>query len=81
MAQNGELVVESRLNKSPISVKKNCFDCKRRLASCSKQQMADLPSNRVTPSEPPFTNVGLDYFGPLNVEEVQSKDMDVYLHA
>ncbi len=27
--------------------------------------MADLPSDRVMPDYPPFTRVGVDYFGPF----------------
>ena len=29
--------------------------------------MADLPLDRVTPDLPPFTHVGIDYFGPIEV--------------
>ena len=29
--------------------------------------MASLPRARLTPNLPPFTHVGVDYFGPLNV--------------
>lgn len=37
------------------------------LSACKRypQQMADWPLDRVTPVEPPFTYVGVDYFGPL----------------
>ncbi|XP_047474085.1 uncharacterized protein LOC125028654 [Penaeus chinensis] len=31
-------------------------------------KMADLPKERVTPEEPPFTKVGMDYFGPFEVK-------------
>jgi hypothetical protein len=30
--------------------------------------MAPLPEARVTPGEPPFSSVGIDYFGPLKVK-------------
>ena len=35
--------------------------------------MADLPSDRVTPHEVPFTNVGVDYFGPIEVKRARSQ--------
>ena len=46
----------------------SCFDCKRRLQSPDSQKMSDLPYERVTPGEPPFTFVGVDYFGPFYVK-------------
>ena len=45
----------------------SCFDCRRRQAAVGQQKMANLPDNRVTPSKPPFSYVGVDCFGPLNV--------------
>ena len=30
--------------------------------------MVHLPQDRVTPSKPPFSFVGVDYFGPINVQ-------------
>ena len=38
----------------------DCFDCKRRQAPLGKQKMADLPTDRVIPTKPPFTFVGID---------------------
>lgn len=34
--------------------------------------MADLPEERVVPDLPPFTNVAVDYFGPINVRRGRS---------
>lgn len=31
--------------------------------------MADLPSERLAMDLPPFSNVGLDYFGPVEVHK------------
>lgn len=30
--------------------------------------MADMPRERIFPELPPFTNVGVDYFGPIEVK-------------
>ena len=45
-----------------------CLRCRYRAARPAEQQMADLPRERVTPGGPPFTHVGVDYFGPLLVK-------------
>jgi hypothetical protein len=39
-----------------------CLKCKKLRGKLYHQKMADLPSERITPS-PPFTYVGLDVFG------------------
>lgn len=49
-----------------------CFQCKKRNAPLCQQLMAELPTERVTPEKPPFTNVGVDYFGPLYVKQGRS---------
>ena len=54
------------------SVLRGCFDCKRRQAPLGEQQMADLPTDRVTPEKPPFTFVGVDCFGPFVVRRGRS---------
>ncbi|XP_068738639.1 uncharacterized protein [Montipora capricornis] len=41
--------------------------CRRRQAPVMQQKMANLPQDRVTPSKPPFTYVGVDLFGPFPV--------------
>ena len=43
-----------------------CLICRRLCARPMKQQMAPLPPERVTPSDP-FAHVGIDAFGPFVV--------------
>ena len=43
----------------------SCVTCRKRNAKVQQQMMSDLPKDRVTPEEPPFTRVGVDYFGPF----------------
>ncbi|XP_060551983.1 uncharacterized protein LOC132713411 [Ruditapes philippinarum] len=55
----------------PSAVKnivKNCIICRRQHTPLMTQQMAPLLPEQTTPDEPPFTNVGIDYFGPLIVK-------------
>ncbi len=47
-------------------------DCQRRKRPTCEQFMADLPSDRVTANDPPFTSVGVDYFGPAQVKQGRS---------
>lgn len=46
-----------------------CFDCQKRKAEPAEQFMADLPKHRITPSEPTFTYVGIDFFGTIEVKQ------------
>ncbi|XP_068704648.1 uncharacterized protein [Montipora foliosa] len=50
----------------------SCFDCRKRQAPLGQQKMASLPSDRVNPSEPPFSYVGVDCFGQLEVQRGRS---------
>ncbi|XP_078372656.1 uncharacterized protein LOC144656297 [Oculina patagonica] len=50
----------------------SCFPCKRRGAVRGEQLMADLPKERLMSGDPPFTYVGVDYFGPLYVRQGRS---------
>ncbi|KAF4514212.1 UNVERIFIED_CONTAM: hypothetical protein B566_EDAN019445, partial [Ephemera danica] len=49
-------------------VLRSCFTCRRLNAPKGSQLMAPLPAFRVNPGWYPFTNVGLDYFGPMFVK-------------
>ncbi|XP_030854473.1 uncharacterized protein LOC115929512 [Strongylocentrotus purpuratus] len=51
----------------------SCISCRRHRAKIMQQKMADLPADRVRPDEPPFTKVGIDYFGPLVVKRGRSE--------
>lgn len=49
-----------------------CCFCRRYKGRVGEQKMADLPKERLLPDLPPFTNVGVDYFGPLEVKRGRS---------
>lgn len=50
-----------------------CTVCRRVQGVPAVQQMADLPRNRVSPDDPPFTSVGVDCFGPFDVKPGRSQ--------
>ena len=50
------------------NVLKSCVDCMKHHGQPLQQLMGDLPKERVEPSQPSFTYVGVDYFGPFNVK-------------
>jgi hypothetical protein len=45
-----------------------CVKCRKYGKRAEVQSMADLPEDRVTPDQPPFTDVGMDFFGPFYVK-------------
>ena len=72
----GEIRQKYWIVKGKSSVKSEilkCIVCKRLKTAASEQYMSDLPKDRVTPNEPPFTNIGVDYFGPLYVKRGRSQ--------
>ncbi|PWA32804.1 hypothetical protein CCH79_00018048 [Gambusia affinis] len=56
-----------------------CRNCRRFNRRALEQKMADLPKERLVPDMPPFTNVGVDYFGPVEIKQgrKQCKRYDV----
>lgn len=50
-----------------------CVVCRRLYCSPGQQKMADLPPDRLDADKPPFTNVGLDCFGPFLVRRGRSQ--------
>ena len=63
-------IVQARI--SLRRVLNECFHCKKTQASVGRQKMANLPEDRVCPSQPPFSHVGVDCFGPLLVRRGRS---------
>eukprot|EP00794_Sanderia_malayensis_P010619 gene10619-11743_t len=49
-----------------------CFSYRRRQAPVVEQKRAHLPKDRVTPSKPPFSFVGMDCFEPFQVRRARS---------
>ncbi|XP_028517549.1 uncharacterized protein LOC110247780 [Exaiptasia diaphana] len=49
-----------------------CFLCKRMNSLPMTQMMGELPKERVKPDDPPFTSVGVDFFGPIYVRQRRS---------
>ena len=56
----GRATIKREINK--------CIPCRKRYSERMTQEMAELPKVRLTPFEPPFTNTGVDFFGPLMVK-------------
>ncbi len=54
-------------NSAARRVISRCVVCRRMRGKTGEQKMANLPLERILPDLPPFTNVGLDYFGPIEV--------------
>lgn len=73
--QNDETVINEVRQKYVIShlrallkkIKRNCQACKNARVNPQPPMMAELPESRLESFTQPFTNTGLDYFGPLEV--------------
>ena len=54
--------------RSPLhSIKAHCLRCREFQAVTMQPIMSDLPKERLAYQSPPFTNTGVDYFGPFYV--------------
>ncbi len=54
-----------------------CITCHKQRGKTAVQKMADLPPDRIS-MEPPFTNIGLDVFGPWNVSARRTRGGHAY---
>ena len=52
---------------------RKCVKCQKQRAQPGCQFMADLPDDRVSPNKPPFSSVGVDFFGPFEVKQGRSR--------
>ena len=60
-------------NSAVRKVLSKCVSCRRRQGRTCVQKMADLPPDRTTLDEPPFTSVGIDYFVPFLIRQGRSE--------
>ena len=51
---------------------RQCGGCKQSRAQPGEQFMGDLPSDRLTPEKPPFSQIGVDFFGSFEVKQGRS---------
>ena len=51
---------------------KSCVTCRKLRGKTSEQIMADFPPDRLVENVPPFSNVGMDVFGPFYIHDGKS---------
>lgn len=62
----------TKANSAVRKIISNCSFCRRYNGRAIDQKMADLPRVRIIPDMPPFTNTGVDYFGPIEIKRGRS---------
>ncbi|XP_055012690.1 uncharacterized protein LOC129409784 [Boleophthalmus pectinirostris] len=73
LAQLRQKVWICKGNAAVRSVLSKCVKCLKSQAAVSEQKMANLPPDRLLPDHPPFTNVGVDYFGPFEAKRGRAR--------
>lgn len=59
-------------NSAARKIIRDCIVCQRQRQKPGEQKMSDLPIDRISADLPPFTYVGVDYFGPIEVKRGRS---------
>ena len=59
-------------NAATRKILSNCGFCRHHRGKLGEQKMSDLPKERIILDLPPFTNVGVDYLGPIEVKRGRS---------
>lgn len=57
-----------------------CFVCRRLFSAPGNQRMGDLPKERLAMDKPPFTNVGVDCFGPFMIKSGKKQTLRMHIH-
>ena len=64
---NHQHFVVLRLRSALRAIETHCVCCRKRKAKTVTPMMSDLPAERLSYRQPPFSNCGVDYFGPFHV--------------
>ena len=62
-----------RANSTVRKILANCMHCRKRFSRSLEQKMANLPEQRLDSTKPPFSYVGIDYFGPFFTQRNRAK--------
>ena len=73
-AQVGHKYIILKIRSILRTIRYQCIPCRKREAVIVNPMMADLPKERLGYLEPPFSNCGVDYFGPFFVSIRRSSE-------